>query len=221
MVIDHIAWDYVPKLSILGQAMHFFGRLTGPGMAVLLAEGYQYTRNKSKYAMRLLFFALISWIPYSLHSSGSLFKFGMDMFGVIWTLFIAFMTVWMWDELRVNIAVKVILVIIGCGLSLLGDWPIFAVLWALYCYIYRDDPRSKWISFGIVAAIEVGMSMIMDLTSGVTPLASLFQTGVVLVPIIMIFFYNGRPGSRHPFHKWFFYIFYPLHILILYFFRYL
>lgn len=217
MLVDHIAWAFVPTASVLGQCMHFFGRLTGPGMAVLLAEGYQYTRNKLKYAVRLFLFALVSWVPYSLNSQGKVLYFGMDMFGVIWTLFLAFLTVWMWDKMKVHKAVKVILVIIACLLSLLGDWCIFAVLWALYSFLYRDNPRKKWTAFGIVAAVEVGLSMGMNALGGVSPMRSFFQTGVVLVPLVMIFLYNGKPGSRNAFHKWFFYVFYPLHILIIYF----
>ena len=66
MLIDHIAWAFVPTASLLGQVMHVIGRLTGPTMAYMLAEGYHYTRNVKKYAMRLGIFAVISW----LHPSG-------------------------------------------------------------------------------------------------------------------------------------------------------
>ena len=79
------------------------------------------------------------------------------------------------------------------------------------------NSRKKWTAFGIVAAVEVGLSMGMNTLGGAGPMRSFFQTGVVLVPLVMIFLYNGKPGSRNAFHKWFFYVFYPLHILILYF----
>ncbi|MBP5415562.1 MAG: hypothetical protein ILN61_10040 [Lachnospiraceae bacterium] len=36
------------------------------------------------------------------------------------------------------------------------------------------------------------------------------------MPFLFTFCYNGEPGSRAAFHKWFFYIFYPLHIMIIY-----
>ena len=51
MLIDHIAWAFVPTASLLGQVMHIIGRLTGPTMAYMLAEGYRYTRSVKKYAM--------------------------------------------------------------------------------------------------------------------------------------------------------------------------
>lgn len=40
MLIDHIAWAFVPTASLLGQIMHIIGRLTGPTMAYMLADGY-------------------------------------------------------------------------------------------------------------------------------------------------------------------------------------
>ena len=115
MLIDHIAWAFVPTMSVLGQVMHFIGRLTGPTMSVLLGEGYYYTRDRKKYALRLGVFALISAVPYSLFESGRPF---IGNLGMIYTLFIAFITVWMWDELKIPKALKVILVIIACFLSL-------------------------------------------------------------------------------------------------------
>ena len=40
MIIDHIAWAFVPITSVLGQVMHVIGRLTGPTMAFMIAEGH-------------------------------------------------------------------------------------------------------------------------------------------------------------------------------------
>ena len=211
MLTDHIAWSFVPFMSPLGQTMHIIGRLTGPGMSLLLAEGYQYTRDRKKYALRLFIFAMITWIPYSIHSHETWPFFGMDMFGMIFTLWVSFMTIWMWDEFKAKKVLKVLLVVAGCALSLLGDWCIWAVLWSLFAYIYRDDPKNKWISFSIVAVVETCLSMVM---SG-SVARGLFQLGAFLVPILLTYFYNGKPGSRKPFHKWFFYVFYPLHLLVI------
>ena len=70
MIIDHIAWAFVPTTSVLGQVMHVIGRLTGPTMAFMIAEGYVHTRDVKKYAIRLGIFALISWPPFSLFENG-------------------------------------------------------------------------------------------------------------------------------------------------------
>ena len=214
MLIDHLAWSFVPTLSVLGQVMHIIGRLTGPSMSVLLAEGYQYTRDKKKYALRLFIFALISVVPFSLYETGKIVTIEQS---VIVTLFIAFMIVWMWDSAKLPKAVKVTIVVIACIFSLVCDWAMFAILWALFAYIYRDDEKRKWLSFMVIAFIECSLAMVMSIGSEGGAMRQFFQVGVILVPIVMIFFYNGSKGSKAPIHKWFFYVFYPAHLLILYF----
>ena len=211
MLIDHIAWAFVPTLSVLGQVMHFIGRLTGPTMAYMLYEGYMHTKNVKKYAIRLGIFSLISWIPYSLFETDAWYY---PQFGVIFTLFLALLVLCMWDKTDLPKAVKVILVIIACILSFMGDWPIFDILWPLFLFIYRDNYRKQWISFYIIIAVEVSLANIMAITGG-SPYRSLFQFGAFMVPPILMYLYNGESGSRNAFHKWFFYIFYPLHLLIL------
>lgn len=39
MLIDHIAWAFVPTASLLGQVMHFIGRLTGPRWHICSQRG--------------------------------------------------------------------------------------------------------------------------------------------------------------------------------------
>ena len=63
MLLDHIAWAFVPTASVLGQLMHTVGRLTAPIMLYFLAEGYVHTRSLPRYAGRLALFTLISWSP--------------------------------------------------------------------------------------------------------------------------------------------------------------
>ena len=207
MLIDHIAWAFVPTESVLGLIMHFIGRLTGPTMAYMLYEGYLHTRNVKKYAIRLGIFALISWIPFSLFETGYWFN---PAFGVIYTLFLALLVLCMWDRTNLPKAVKVILVIVACILSVFGDWPIFDILWPLFLFIYRDNYKKKWASFFIIIASEV---ILISFISGFKH--SIFQLGAFMVPLILMFFYNGESGSKNAFHKWFFYVFYPLHLLIL------
>ena len=118
MLIDHIAWAFVPTASLLGQVMHIIGRLTGPTMAYMLAEGYHYTRNVKKYAMRLGIFAVISWLPFSYFESGGI----RPAFGVIYTLFLSLLAIWFWDKAKCSVSVKWLAVLVLCILSVrLGD----------------------------------------------------------------------------------------------------
>ena len=136
MLIDHIAWAFVPTASLLGQIMHIIGRLTGPTMAYMLADGYYYTRSVKKYACRLGIFALLSWIPFSYFELGHI---GLQ-FGVIYTLLLSLLAIWLWDKGRCPQPVKVLGIIGLCILSLFGDWAIFDILYA--CLLYTSpSPR--------------------------------------------------------------------------------
>lgn len=219
MLIDHIAWAFVPMESVLGQIMHFIGRLTGPTMACFLADGYIHTRNVKKYAGRLGIFALVSWVPFCLFefqvlpigysADGS--AWFLPTFGVIYTLLLALLAIWLWDRGKCPKWCKVLGIIGLCVLSVFGDWPIFDILYALMLFIYRDQPKKKWIWFGIISVFSFVM---MGLFQGFD-IWGIYQLGVFMVPLLMQYCYNGQGGSRKPIHKWFFYVFYPLHLLVL------
>lgn len=228
MLIDHIAWAFVPMDSVPGQVMHFMGRLTGPTMAYFVAEGYAYTRSVKKYAMRLGIFALLSWVPYVYFEYG---RFPIYMvsavygahheivndwhftpqFGVLYTLLLGLLAIWLWDKGKCSEPVKILGIIGLCILSIFGDWAIFDVLWCLFFFIYRKDTRSKWISFFCVGL----SSCIFTLLTSEPWYTGLWTLGIFMVPLMLRYCYNGKSGSKKPFHKWFFYVFYPAHLLIL------
>lgn len=217
MLIDHIAWAFVPTASLLGQVMHFIGRLTGPTMAYFVAEGYHYTRNVKKYALRLGIFALLSWIPFVYFEYGTLpivIQEGSvqvrPYFGVLYTLLLGLLAIWLWDKGKCPKPVKILGIIGLCALSLVGDWAIFDVLYCLFLYIYRNRPREKWTAFCIITAV-----CCMDILFAKPWWAALFHLGIFMVPLLIQFCYNGKSGSKKPVHKWFFYVFYPAHLLVL------
>lgn len=232
MLIDHIAWAFVPMASLPGQVMHFIGRLTGPTMAYFIAEGYVYTRNVKKYALRLGIFALLSWAPFVLFEFGRLpvgiedgkvigmgafYLAARDVtvtvipaFGVLYTLLLGLLAIWLWDKGKCPKWCKVIGVIVLCILSLFGDWPIFDVLYSLFFFCYRKDAKAWWTAYTITSCVVLLIGL-----QSVPVWAGLFHAGVFLVPLLLRFCYNGESGSRKPVHKWFFYVFYPAHLLLI------
>lgn len=209
MLIDHIAWGFVPLESVAGQVMHFIGRLTGPTMAYFLAEGYIHTRNKKKYGLRLGIFALISWVPFSLFEVQ---HWPSTHQSVIYTLFLGFLAMWIWDNENLSQIMKWVLITLLIIISLPGDWAIFDVAWPLALYIYREDGEYRMRRYTLLCVVATLIFLI-----GRDPWWSgLCNLGILMVPVILRYFYNGEKGSSHPFHKWFFYIFYPVHLLVLY-----
>ena len=211
MLIDHIAWGFVPTLSNLGMAMHFIGRLTGPTMAFFLAEGYLHTHNVKRYALRLGIFAAISWLPFTLFEIG---RWPAMYFSVIYTLFLGLLAVWVWDKARIHKFVKITVVIVIFILSSFGDWAYMDVALPLILIKYRDDERLKWRGYIIMCLLWVANAFTSGWKYGI------MQSGIIMVPIMLILLYNGESGSRHPFHKWFFYVFYPLHLMVLAYIKY-
>ena len=56
MTVDHIAWLLFPGYAAgaVPIVMHIIGRITCPVMCFFIAEGFHYTRDRKKYALRLI-----------------------------------------------------------------------------------------------------------------------------------------------------------------------
>ncbi len=237
MLIDHIAWGFVPTLSPLGQIMHLIGRITAPTMCYFIAEGYYHTRSVKKYAMRLLVFAVIAYLPFVLFETKKLPTAQTVLtFNVIYTLLLGLLALWAWDKMQ-NQVMKTLTVIGLCILAVFGDWAFFGVLYVLAFGINRGDFKKQIKWFSIISAIMIAMSSMpfifiniamqipayapaiqksLQLTgvTSVPPVYSqFFQLGVFLaVPLLTM--YNGQRGGGK-YSKWVFYVFYPAHLLIL------
>ena len=79
MTVDHIAYAFVDNGTLLAIFMHAIGRITGPVMFYLAAEGYHHTRSVPRYILRLAVFALISFLPFQLFVYG---RFGSTSCGL-------------------------------------------------------------------------------------------------------------------------------------------
>lgn len=213
MVLDHIAWAFVPFDSILGQGMHTLGRMTAPIMCFFIAEGYQYTHNLKRYMLRLLTFALLSQIPYALYHEQSFLK--LD-FNIIFNLLLGLMVIAIWDRVKDPLRQGALLLV--CFLAaLLCDWSIFAPAWCLCFWIWREEPEKRRKGF-VAIAFFYGILQFSSLLSGglsflLAVLLSLFCFGTCLtLPVFQL--YNGNRG-RSKSMKWVFYLFYPGHLLVL------
>ena len=212
MLIDHIAWAFVPLNTIQGQALHVIGRLTAPIMCYFLAEGFFYTRDLKKYILRMGLFALISAVAFSFFESGGYLRFsGM---GMIYTLFFGLLAItvrlrtsWPW-------AVKITLVVLLCFCSVIGDWPVLGVLWPYYFAVYRGNPKKQFLAFSIAGAVEVIYFIrTMAVLRPELWWLQLCQAGIFLaIPLLLC--YDGTLGG-HRGMKWLFYLFYPAHLFIL------
>ena len=227
MLIDHIAWAFVPLLSVSGQIMHFIGRFTAPIMCYFIAEGYFHTKDIRKYILRIGIFAIISQIPFVIAEKltsppvmmidGKLWinpELLIPSFNVMFTLILGLVSLALWKIEIIEKPLRIMIVISLCFISLSGDWICFSVLWILFFGIYRNDNKRKWISYYCIALSSMTIVTTTNILSGLPLWCNFWQLGLLFPPIIL-HFYNEKKGSKNPFHKWFFYIFYPLHLLVI------
>ena len=205
MLADHIAWAFLPTWSLAGQLLHVIGRFTAPAMLFFLVEGYIHTRSLRRYACRILLFALISWVPCSLFEKG---YWLYPYFGMLWTMLLGLVGLRLWDQSRMSAFGKSLSVFGLCLLSLLGDWPVFGVILPLVFFEFREREREKWRMYIIICLCFAAAALLL---SG---RRQIFQFGMLFAPLLLKH-YNGERGSGATFHKWFFYVFYPAHLLVI------
>lgn len=212
MAIDHSAVMLSPVIdcletpfSVFGKAVTLYwimrriGRLAFPIFCFLIAEGYRHTRDKKRYGLRLLIFAVVSELPYNLLHSYHLF----DLSGqnVFFTLFLGLLLIHIyesgggqWKKFLLMAAVAVIAIFLKASYGLNGAVVVFVM------YLFQNKPAAQAL-----------------LTYPLLP-----NRNYALVAFIPINMYNGRRGFiTSPLLKYAVYIFYPVHILILAGIRYL
>lgn len=223
MTVDHIAWamfDGYPR-ALLPLVMHIIGRLTCPIMCYFIAEGYHYTRNINKYTFRLFAFAFVSHFAYIFASNDFVdfksfipFYYGnfLNQTSVMWSLAWGLVMLRIADSKRIKSIYKVLLVILICIITLPSDWSCIAALCIMAIGTNRGDFRKQmsWMIF-YVALYSLVYFFAIDKAYGI------LQMGVVLsIPVIAM--YNGKRGKNpkiNKFMKWFFYIFYPVHLFVI------
>lgn len=210
MFIDHISAFFIPITTPLGVTMRVIGRLTAPTMCFFLAEGFHYTSSKKKYGTRLFIFAVISQFAYVFANSLSL---QTPQFNMLFTLFLGFLILLAYEKIS-STFLKTIVIFILIASSFFSDWGIIAPMWILSFHILRNEKGYKFTVFSLISIMHIIISTVNAIAGGFNWYAQLWQMGVFLfVPIMLC--YNGRQGKNTKISKWFFYIFYPLHLYIL------
>ena len=210
MLCDHIGLVFVGMDNPLGMAMRIFGRLTAPIMCYFLVEGYMHTRSKKKYGARLLAFALISQMPFAYLLAGDI---TVLKFNMMFTLFLCFMMLLVIEKVESRV-LKFILVLMIYSVCDYCDWGVVAPLWVMAFAMLRNDKKKLTVVYALICLFWVVRATAMAVSDGGIWYEVLWQTGsFAFIPFIYL--YNGKAGKSSGFSKWFFYWFYPIHLLII------
>ena len=192
MFVDHLGAEiFVHELW-----MRHFGRLAFPIYAFLISEGFRHTRNLRAYLSRLFVFAIVSEVPFDLYFSGYFPDFGHQ--NVYFTLFLGLFALYVIVESNSGFLKAVALV----GICLIAqgfhtDYRYPGVLLIVCFYYLKDFELLKCLS-----AICINIRLFP---------AYVQATGCLA--LLPIYLYNGKKGLKW---RFFFYAFYPLHLILLY-----
>lgn len=214
MVVDHwnmlfqplagLYWDH----PVLSNLFYFIGRTVFPVFAFFMAEGCRYTRDRKAYLLRLGIFGAITELPFLLGlltGSGS----------VIATFFLAAAGIFAFEHLRENYPLLAALIPLSCFALLAQiaptDYGFWGVITVAAVYFMGEDRKRQ------LAALALCMGAVYLLpTWGMLQFPSAVQwiaAGCACLSVLVLALcYNGERGTGS---RWFFYWFYPIHLIVL------
>lgn len=200
------------------------GRVALPIFAWFTAEGCRKTTNSRKYLLRLAVFAVISEVPFQLcFYAGFIQALTPGCHNVIFTMLFGAAGILVGQYLKekkvpaVMAAFVPAVLAVSLGWVLKTDYNAWGVALIIMLYYLREDKErliflACWITVfqliwhGWNGQVLVWLSNESDYKLLLQWLGGLFSVGFLAT-------YNGEQGRRC---KWLFYVFYPVHLLILY-----
>ena len=207
MLIDHSACIllslYPPALTPLfhiGQTGYSLyricrdiGRIAFPIYCFLLLEGFLHTRSRKKYGRNLLIFALISELPWNYMFADTWRYEKQNVFFTLFLGYLAFCALEYFQDRR-DMQLLSMLGLLAVSFFLKADYGWKGYVFLLIMYLLRNEKAPQAIIGSCWLAYE-------------------WKACFAFLPINM---YNGQRGFiRGKAAKYFFYAFYPLHIVIL------
>ena len=206
MLIDHInkalIWPNLEgggALQFISSIFDVIGRISFPLFSFFIVEGFFRTHDKKKYLLHLIFFAVISEIPYDMFSSKVILEFRLN--NVLFSLALSLISIWILDEFRkryedklgkfwILISIPLLIIMFFVSNFVSGDYDFHAILTAFVFYMLYERP--------VAGAICAYLTIVKEVWS-------ILGFGLTIL-------YNGEKGKQN---KIFNYLFYPVHLFIL------
>jgi hypothetical protein len=204
MVIDHVGHILYPDLLFL----QMIGRLAFPIFAYLIVLGVESTKKPVKYMITLLIFAIISQVPYYLAFDIQPF----ERLNILFSLLLSAITIYYYNK-RSSIAF--VPVLLSLVFPVEGSY--YVVITAVGMKLLKDN----W-KLGALLLVALNLQfpfLTSDIYSQIQILA------LLAVPLIFLHIKNKltkeiiipENSLAYLARKYFFYVFYPLHLAIIFF----
>jgi len=205
MLLDHIGAVVMPSLGL-----RVIGRLAFPIYCFLLAEGAYYTRSRKEYGLRLLIGLLLSEIPFDFLFFGE-WTFAHQ--SVMVTLLLGFLYAVSMNHLPV-MGYRILLIfpfamaaeLLNCDY---GGWGVAMIA----MFVITRESHYKWLFRFFCLAMLSLMIGGVAITAGPVRIPIQMFSLAALVPIWL---YDGRKITKNIWIRRGFYLFYPVHLALLY-----
>ncbi|MDD5863252.1 MAG: TraX family protein [Firmicutes bacterium] len=212
MTLDHLVWTICPGYSRVWWVLlaHIIGRLTAPIMWYFVAEGYHYTHDVKKYAIRLFALAFVSHFAYNFCFGIPFVPFQATVFNqtsVAWSLAWGLVLLWVNDCDRLKSWQKTIIILLVCVITFPSDWSCIATISIVYLGAYRGNfPRQMTWMMVWISVYALVYFLFID------KVYAIVQLGACLtIPLLRL--YNGERGQWKGMGK-LFYAYYPAHLAV-------
>ena len=212
MTLDHI-YLYIGIIEGINIPIWFgyLGRLAAPIFFYLMVEGFFKTSDRKRYLGKLLSFSIIM-ILIDLS-----FELINNIFLSLALSVMLMMTIEYVKKCRKfskqYILGIVVAIFIGM-LSIFTEASIYGLGMTLIFYFFRDKRRSMAVVYIICSLIPLIEASMLD-TNFLEAIFLWRYQWMMVFGIIPILLYNGKLGLHNKFTKWMFYVFYPIHLIII------
>jgi len=186
MTIDHIGAVFFPGVVML----RVFGRLALPVFVYGLTQGFFHTSNWKKYFFRLTVFGLAAQIPFVLYFEKLQLNILLLLAASLLVLRLLQLRYW-W------------LFVPALALALFApfEYGIYGIGMAVIYYVFRDRRM-------------MAMLLLTALTAAYTVYIGWIWQAFAVFGFVLALFYKGKIFD-YRFGRWFFYIYYPAHLVVL------
>ena len=198
MTVDHVGVILYPEFEVL----RLIGRLSFPLFAYLLILGSETTRNVRNYFIRLFVFALISQVPFFLALDNGPF----DSLNIFFTLSAGLLFIHFFKKTSLLVLAPVV-----AALVLPFDYSIYGIAVIGSMYILNENTKLAVAALIMLNTLFLVPWNIQFLSISAIPLIVLHKNGSLKITR------ETTEGFKIPlWRKYFFYVYYPLHLTLLY-----
>lgn len=207
-------------IQALAYSVGIIGRMAAVLFFFLLANGFLHTKDVRKYIGRLLVFGVLAQIPYTLFDEGHLIPITEMRFNIMFTLAVALFALWCSQRLKSRpvIAALVVLFLTWVTVKLDLEYSYQCVAYVFFFYYSRNMGKAKRGTIGVLLAAGLQLwrfqSFLFDFDIRMVTTIGMYIAGHCLA-VLLTLKYNGEKGKQSKAFQYFFYGFYPGHLLVL------